>query len=93
MKILKLGGSSVGSPERIRNVVDIVLESKERQFPIAVVVSAFQGVTNQLIEIGSLACQRDPHWLRLYRDIREKHTAFARTLISGTNRENALVLF
>ncbi len=89
MKILKFGGSSLGSPERIRNVVDIVLGSKERHSPIAVVVSAFQGVTNQLIKTGAHASRRDPHWLNLYRNIREMHMDFARALLSMTSQGNA----
>ncbi len=90
MKILKFGGSSLGSVERIRNVADIVLRSTEQHLPLAVVVSAVQGMTDQLIEMGLLAGRQDQRWLDLCRDAREKHIGFARTLLSGANRESAV---
>ncbi len=47
MKVLKFGGTSVGSAESIRNVRKIILHQKGRKI---VVVSAMSGVTNKLIE-------------------------------------------
>src|SRR5512140_1083733 len=54
MKVLKFGGSSVATPDAIRRVASIVRDAagKER---IVVVVSAFQGVTNQLLGCARLA--------------------------------------
>lgn len=49
MKILKFGGTSVGSPERIRRLMDIINPS-ERQI---VVLSAVSGTTNQLVAIAN----------------------------------------
>jgi bifunctional aspartokinase / homoserine dehydrogenase 1 len=52
MKVLKFGGSSVGTPERIREVKRII----ERQtLPCVVVVSAFQGVTDHLQKTAEMA--------------------------------------
>jgi aspartokinase/homoserine dehydrogenase 1 len=56
MRILKFGGSSVGTPERVRGVGDII----RRRFQdlggdILVVVSAFQGVTDELVALLALA--------------------------------------
>lgn len=48
MKVLKFGGTSVGSAESIRNVKEIILSQKGRKI---VVVSAMSGVTNKLVEI------------------------------------------
>ncbi|GHE34520.1 aspartate kinase [Sphingobacterium griseoflavum] len=48
MKILKFGGTSVGSAQRIKGLLDIV-NPKERQI---VVLSAVAGTTNALVEIG-----------------------------------------
>jgi bifunctional aspartokinase / homoserine dehydrogenase 1 len=61
-RVLKFGGSSVGKPETIRTVYEIVRFGKKSSEPglpregqiKAVVFSAFQGVTNQLIEIAHL---------------------------------------
>ena len=48
MKIMKFGGTSVGSPERIRNVAQIATKSGE---PVFLVLSAMSGTTNTLVEI------------------------------------------
>ena len=52
MKVLKFGGSSVGTPERIKVVKSIV---EAQLLPCVVVVSAFQGVTDQLHKLAELA--------------------------------------
>ena len=52
MKVLKFGGSSVGSPEGIKQVEQIIASNKT---PVIVVVSAFQEITNQLEEASKLA--------------------------------------
>jgi aspartate kinase len=49
MKVLKFGGTSVGKPERMRQVADIVLDEKQ---PVIVVLSALSGTTNALVSIG-----------------------------------------
>ncbi|MEJ5089828.1 aspartate kinase [Sphingobacterium faecium] len=66
MKILKFGGTSVGSAERIKGLLDIVNPS-ERQ---VVVLSAVSGTTNALVEIGQayLAGDKD-----LAKDLIKKH--------------------
>jgi len=48
MKVLKFGGTSVGSPERMKKLLDII-DPSERQI---VVLSAVSGTTNSLVEIG-----------------------------------------
>src|SRR5476651_2298649 len=48
MKVLKFGGTSVGSPARMKNLLDII-NPAERQI---VVLSAVSGTTNNLVEIG-----------------------------------------
>ncbi len=49
MKVLKFGGTSVGKPDRMHQVAEIVLS--ERQ-PLIVVLSALSGTTNALVSIG-----------------------------------------
>lgn len=59
MKVLKFGGSSVGNAERVDQVINILIERYiNKKQKIAVVFSAFQGVTDKLIEIGKLAFKR-----------------------------------
>ena len=49
MKVMKLGGTSVGSPERMKSVASLVTESGE---PTFIVLSAMSGTTNSLVEIS-----------------------------------------
>jgi len=58
MKILKFGGSSLATSDCIRDVARIVLE-EARRGPVIVVLSAFQGVTNQLLDCARLAEKND----------------------------------
>ena len=52
-KILKFGGSSIANAERIKNVVSIIENTLNSSHEIFVVISAFQGVTDALIKIGT----------------------------------------
>src|SRR5579883_46890 len=60
--VLKFGGTSVGSGERIRRVAAIVastLQDPDAYFPV-VVVSAMSGITDQLLRIARFACSGEP---------------------------------
>ena len=48
MKVLKFGGTSVGSPENMRAVIDIIADGEQK----LVVLSAMSGTTNALVEIS-----------------------------------------
>lgn len=50
MKVMKFGGTSVGTPERMKSVASMVCESGEQTF---VVLSAMSGTTNSLVEISN----------------------------------------
>ena len=66
MKIMKFGGSSVGSADRIKNVCKIISQAVKKD-RVAVVVSAMQGVTDKLLAL-------DFAW------VKEKHLAAAKEL-------------
>ena len=51
MKVMKFGGTSVGSPERMKAVASMVAADTEH--PVFVVLSAMSGTTNSLIEISN----------------------------------------
>ena len=51
MKVMKFGGTSVGKPERMGQVAELVTTDKE---PVIVVLSALSGTTNALVTIGEL---------------------------------------
>jgi aspartate kinase len=57
MKVMKFGGTSVGSPERMKNVASLVTESGE---PTFVVLSAMSGTTNSLVEISDYLYKKNP---------------------------------
>src|SRR4051812_16868991 len=72
MRVLKFGGSSLATPDRIRDVSRIVLNTVNGT-PAVVVVSAFQGVTDQLLDCARLAERRDPDWEQAYEKISLRH--------------------
>jgi aspartokinase/homoserine dehydrogenase 1 len=70
MKVIKFGGTSVGSVESLLNLRDIVnAESK----PVIVVVSAMGGFTNQLLAMCEQAQQRDISCLDTLEEARKRH--------------------
>jgi aspartokinase/homoserine dehydrogenase 1 len=82
MKILKFGGSSISNPERVREVARIVLESAKKE-PSIVVVSAFQGITNQLLECAELAEAGNPTYEKLYTKIVRRHESMIALLFEN----------
>ena len=81
MHILKFGGTSVGSVESIRRVIRIVTAHRQQETPMAVVLSAMSGVTNQLIEIGRMATDGQPDYMDLVRRIEDRHFAVIKALV------------
>ena len=57
MQVMKFGGTSVGSPERMKNVAKLITESGE---PTFVVLSAMSGTTNSLVEISDYLYKKNP---------------------------------
>ena len=56
MKVMKFGGTSVGKPERMHHIAELVIKEKE---PVIVVLSALSGTTNSLVEIGNSILRGD----------------------------------
>ncbi len=80
MKVLKFGGTSIGSPERIRGVKKII---ESQRLPAIIVVSAFQGITDELKHISELASERNDGYNLLLEKIIQKHNEYARQLIKS----------
>lgn len=57
MNVMKFGGTSVGTPERIKSVAKMVSESGEQVF---IVLSAMSGTTNSLVEISNYLYKKNP---------------------------------
>lgn len=70
MKVMKFGGTSVGSVESLLNLRNIV---KAEQRPVVVVVSAMGGFTNQLLAMCEQAQQRDISCLDTLEAARKRH--------------------
>ena len=57
MKVMKFGGTSVGTPQRMKDVTKLVTKSGE---PVFVVLSAMSGTTNSLVEISDYLYKKNP---------------------------------
>ena len=78
MKVLKFGGTSVGSVESILNVKKIVESQKD---PVVVVVSALGGVTDQLIQTSLQAVAGNPDYQKSFFSMVERHEKMIREII------------
>ncbi len=87
MKVLKFGGTSVGSPERIRGVKNII---ESQSSPCIIVVSALQGITDELKQVCELASERNDQYKGLLGKVIQKHSEYARQLISRDKSESVL---
>lgn len=72
MKVLKFGGTSVGSVKSILSVKQIVEKEAKRQ-SVIVVVSALGGITDQLLRTARMACKGDNGWKASYQQMVERH--------------------
>ena len=70
MKIMKFGGTSVGKPERMRQIAQLITADKE---PVMVVLSALSGTTNALVEISHRLAASDKEGASEKIAILEKH--------------------
>jgi aspartate kinase len=79
MKVLKFGGTSVGSPERMKKLLDII-DANERQ---VVILSAVSGTTNSLVEIGQAYLAGDkPKAAQLIKTLKDKYEVFIKELFA-----------
>ena len=88
MKVLKFGGSSVGSVNSILSVKKIVEAVED---PVIVVVSALGGITDQLIKASEMAAKGDAAYEKEYRDIVNRHIEMVYTVIPAGEPRVALL--
>jgi aspartate kinase len=82
MKVLKFGGTSLGSSDRIRNVVNIISDNENK----IVVFSAIESITNLLSDF--IKQSKNENWIiseQLLEIIKEKHSTLITELISSAN--------
>ena len=87
MKVLKFGGSSVGTPDRIKGVKKIIDAVKG---PCVVIVSAFEGVTDSLKKISELAVVRNEEYKTLLEESLIMHKSFADELAGEADKAEVL---
>ncbi|AUP77458.1 bifunctional aspartate kinase/homoserine dehydrogenase I [Flavivirga eckloniae] len=84
MKVLKFGGTSVGSAKNINNVIDILTDYSQKDSVICV-VSAVGGITDKLLLAGKLAQNKDTGFKETFNTIRDIHLE----IINELNPSNA----
>lgn len=89
MKVLKFGGTSVGSVESILSLKAIV-EKEAQEQPIIVVVSALGGITDKLIATSVLAQKGDETWKDEFQAMVERHHKMIDTIITDPRKREQL---
>ncbi len=85
MKVLKFGGSSVGSIENIHRIINIVRAEKAQDKEVVLVCSAFNKVTDQLINAGKLAEKKDNNtYLEIFQNFKDRHQKTIENIIEDT---------
>ena len=90
MKVLKFGGTSVGSVESILSVKKIVEAQEE---PVIVVVSALGGITDMLLKTATQAMEGDPIYQKTFWTIVERHEDMVNAVIpAGRERDTLMAI-
>ena len=89
MKVLKFGGTSVGSVQSILNLKRIVEEAASKQ-SIIVVVSALGGITDKLLSTSELARQGDESWKNEFESMVKRHHEMVDEVIKDSKKNELL---
>ncbi len=89
MKVLKFGGTSVGSVRSVNSLKNIV-EKEAKKGPVVVVVSALGGVTDKLLHASRLALEGDEGWREEFEEIAGRHRQMIDTIITNTSDREIL---
>tara|TARA_Y100000385_G_scaffold283542_1_gene339841 strand:- start:826 stop:3276 length:2451 start_codon:yes stop_codon:yes gene_type:complete len=87
MKVLKFGGTSVGSSENINKVIQIVSHASENE-SVVVVVSAVGGITDKLMNASSKAISKDLDYKSDFNKLKKQHIDVLEGLLSGDSLES-----
>ena len=85
MKVLKFGGTSVGSVKSILSLKKIV-ETEARTQPVVVVVSALGGITDKLIGTSQMALNGDDRWREEFDAMVTRHHQMIDTIITDDKK-------
>ena len=88
MKVLKFGGTSVGSVDSIHQIQHIISQQTD---DCIVVVSALGGVTDLLLKAAHMALDTNEEYMAIYQQIRQRHIDMVNTLIDNTTVRQMLL--
>ena len=92
MKILKFGGTSVGSNQNILRIIEIVRKEREQGEEVVIVCSAFSKVTDQLINAGKLAEKKDnTTYIEIFESFRERYRQSIEELVTDTQIKSIMM--
>lgn len=91
MKVLKFGGTSVGSVKSILSLKQIV-ENEAKKQPVVIVVSALGGITDKLIATSKLAVAGDEEWKTEFDAMVYRHHKMIDTIITDTKAREDLFI-
>ena len=90
MKVMKFGGSSVGSPERILGILNILKSYYNKGDKFTVVFSAFGGITDQLIEMAKAASNgHEEEYLALFDKFSSRTFNTVNSILTGAHKKDA----
>lgn len=82
MKVLKFGGTSLGTPQRMKSIVDLIDDGNQN----IIVLSAVSGTTNQLVNIAQLFFEKDTqNALASINSLDEKYQDYIDDLLADEN--------
>jgi len=90
MKVLKFGGSSVATPERVEGVINIVKRYYSKGEKFTVIFSAFGGVTDSLIAMSKKAADGDEAYVDDFNEFSERHIQAVKYLFEETQQKEML---
>ena len=93
MNVLKFGGTSVANDQNIKKVIEIISKkAKENNNNLAIVVSAFSGVTDLLLLASHTAASKKEHYKSVLQQIQNKHYEVVENLIEKDKKEQVINL-
>ncbi len=90
MKILKFGGTSVGSPESLILVAGVIKSFLDKKEDIVVVCSAMNGITNLILKASHLAEEGNDDYLQVIKEIENRHAFTIRELLATRLQSKSL---
>ena len=89
MKVLKFGGTSVGSVKSILSLKKIV-ENEAKHQPVVIVISALGGITDQLLSTSQMALRHEERWKDEFNAMVDRHHKMIDTIITDTKSREDL---